>query len=110
MPEHGDDPSQYETVPLDLNPKFAAKLNELTGLTGKLAVMLKKKENGDCVYLGPDGCTIWDRAPYLCRVFDCRTWYQRFSRKQRKHLLAIGELDPEIIRAGRQRLHTLEGK
>jgi hypothetical protein len=111
IPSKGDDPGQYETEPLSLSEKFAAKLMQDIGEAPDYKpVMLKRRANGECVYLGEAGCTIWDRAPHLCRIFDCRLWYQRFSRKDRKRLLAIGELDPAIIKAGRQRLHTLEGK
>lgn len=33
---------------------------------------LTRKPDGSCVYLGDKGCTIHDRAPYVCRKFDCR--------------------------------------
>jgi hypothetical protein len=32
-------------------------------------------ENGNCAFLGPTGCTIHERAPSVCRVFDCRAAY-----------------------------------
>ncbi len=51
-----DDASQYETYSKD----------------GK--VYLAKKENDDCVYLGPNGCTIYERRPIVCRSFDCRDY------------------------------------
>ncbi len=34
--------------------------------------LLATKENGDCHYLGPHGCTIHDTRPISCRQFDCR--------------------------------------
>ncbi len=53
-PECGDDPGQYRTVPYN----------------GRL--ILDHAENGDCTYLGPEGCTIHDSAPVVCRELDCR--------------------------------------
>jgi Fe-S-cluster containining protein len=54
-----DDVSSYEHEPV-AHP-----------LTGAPAIALKRQRNGDCFYLGPTGCTIHDRAPALCREFDC---------------------------------------
>lgn len=39
--------------------------------------VLAKKPDGSCVYLGPQGCTIHERAPYVCQRFDCRVFYLR---------------------------------
>ena len=33
--------------------------------------MLRQRDNGDCVYLGPKGCEIYERRPAMCRVFHC---------------------------------------
>jgi len=52
-----DDASQYETY---------------TREDGKVCVA--KKANDDCVYLGPNGCSIYERRPIVCREFDCRDW------------------------------------
>jgi Fe-S-cluster containining protein len=41
-------------------------------ITGAPAIALKRQPNGDCFYLGPTGCAIHDRAPALCRDFDCQ--------------------------------------
>lgn len=68
---------------------------------------LARKPNGDCVYLTDGGCSIWHHAPSLCRVFDCRTWYKGFSRRDRKRLLAEGKLDKDVLAAGKARLDTL---
>ena len=43
------------------------------------ALMLAHKANGDCIYLGERGCTIWARRPRMCRTMDCRVLAQRFS-------------------------------
>jgi len=37
--------------------------------------MLAHKKNGDCIYLDRlEGCTIYDRRPYVCGNLDCRVW------------------------------------
>ena len=35
-------------------------------------VLVKRLDNGDCVYLGESGCTIHDDKPLVCQKFDCR--------------------------------------
>lgn len=50
----GDDPSLYETVEVD----------------GQLVIAPGK--GNACRYLGPKGCTIYDKRPAQCRAFDCR--------------------------------------
>lgn len=77
-------------------------------LTGETVFMLKHKPNGDCVYLGPDGCTIHDRAPAICKEFDCRRAFLKFRRHERKQLVRSGAVDQATFDAGKQRLHTLE--
>ncbi len=49
-----DDPKQYHTQVIQ----------------GRL--MLKWKPDGDCFYLGKNGCTIYERRPLRCRQLDCR--------------------------------------
>lgn len=65
FPERGDKIEDYETVPMWL-PNVGKEL------FGGDRVRLKQKENGECLYLGESGCTIWDKAPVICREFDCR--------------------------------------
>lgn len=74
------------------------------GLTGPV---LKEKSNGDCIYLGEDGCTIHDRAPKVCRVFDCRRWYLSHSRAERKRMVKRGLASKDVFDAGRERAGTL---
>jgi hypothetical protein len=63
----GDDLSQYQTEPHPYMPE---------------ARMLKHKPNGDCLYLGEEGCTIPATKPLMCQEMDCRriaqaiTWTQ----------------------------------
>ncbi len=73
--------------------------------------MLRKKANGDCFYLGEKGCTIWDKAPGVCKAFDCRLWYsgalQKYSRPERRQMLREGSLNAEIFYAGKKRVRSL---
>jgi len=96
-PEHGDDPLEYHTVPTRLRPD------------GRVERMLAHKLNGDCVYLGDAGCTIHGRAPWACRTFDCRRWFLGFPEAM-QDLLQVDDLDGEVVRAARERLHTLTGE
>jgi Fe-S-cluster containining protein len=98
FPEDGDDPARLEHVELP------------GGELGPLLV-LKHRENGDCVYLGPQGCTIHDRAPAVCRAFDCRTYFLSMTRAERRlherEAKRQGGDKSAIFRAGRARVHTL---
>lgn len=81
--------------------------NPLTGATG---FALDRLANGDCVYLGPDGCTIHDRAPAMCRKFDCRAQYllsRKFNREDRRRMHAQGVLTRDMLEAGRRLLDKL---
>ena len=93
LPEEGDDVASYK--------------HHYIGLPGGQAAVLDKGPDGNCVYLGPDGCTIHDRAPVICQVFDCRGWYLSKTRPERKRLVRMGLADKDIFEAGRQRLETL---
>lgn len=45
---------------------------------GKDVFALARMPNGDCYYLDEKkGCTIWHRAPSICREFDCRKSYAK---------------------------------
>jgi len=54
------------------NPDLYQTAETISALTGETGLALAQKPNGDCVYLGEEGCTIYDRAPAICRHFDCR--------------------------------------
>lgn len=68
-PEDGDDPSAYLTRTVK-HP-----------LTGQPVPALLHKPDGNCFYLGKEGCTIHERAPILCREFDCRRAVLNLKRK-----------------------------
>ena len=42
-------------------------------------LVLAAKPNGDCVYLGYKGCTIYKTRPSQCRTFDCRVLYEQMA-------------------------------
>ena len=71
--------------------------------------MLKVKQDGDCFYLGLCGCAIHDRAPYMCRIFDCREQHRMYSKEQREKLLRQGMLSRDVLRSGAILIHQ-EGK
>ena len=98
-PEYGDDIASYQTEPA---PADAIGVKSYG--TAEL-YMLLHKDNMDCIYLGNDGCTIWDRAPAVCKEFDCRKWFAKFTRAERRRFRKV--LDNDVMRAGRDRLHTL---
>jgi hypothetical protein len=65
---------------------------------------LAHKPNGDCVYLGPRGCTIHARRPSLCRIFDCRLFYLQEAakpRRERRRELAARFKAKELFEIGR---------
>jgi uncharacterized protein len=74
-------------------------------------VVLKRKSDGSCVYLGENGCTIHDWAPAQCKAFDCRELVQRLDkipRAQRIMMRRKGfKFNKEVEAAGRLRLQTL---
>lgn len=89
-PEHGDKPETYLTTPY-VNP-----------LTGEPGLMLAKKDNGECIYLGNSGCTIHDRSPTICQTFDCGKMFKAFPLKMRAKLLEAGMVSKEVMDMGRQ--------
>lgn len=74
------------------NPKFAGH------------VMLPHKPNGDCVYLGDNGCTIHDDKPYMCRTADCRLIAKRFNYTQARKLAVRNMIRIEVWRRGKELL------
>ena len=75
-PDKGDDVSSYVTAQWYRD-----------GLDKPPIIILDRLPNGDCSYLGSNGCTIWDRAPHACRMFDCRDYFKSHSRNQRRELM-----------------------
>jgi Fe-S-cluster containining protein len=65
---------------------------------------LSQRDNGDCVYLGDGGCTIYDRRPFVCRGFDCRQLFLSQSRDVRRQWIKDKMVSREVYAAARTRL------
>ena len=63
-------------------------------------------EGGDCVYVGPGGCTIHARRPALCRGYDCRVGYLSLTRQQRRADARARPYQRAIYRAARRLLES----
>jgi hypothetical protein len=70
----------------------------------RLGRALQRKPNGDCVYLGPDGCTIHATAPHVCQRFDCRDLILKTDRVGRRKAIKSGELPKALFDRGREML------
>jgi hypothetical protein len=70
----------------------------------RLGRALKRLPNGDCIYLGPDGCTIHDHAPHVCGRFDCRELFLKSDRAGRRQAIKSGKLPKELFDKGREML------
>lgn len=88
-PERGDDPARYLTEPME-HP-----------MTGKTVHVLKHGPDGWCIYLGQNGCTIHDRAPAICREFDCGQAWAMVPRAERRRRVKAGLADAAIYAQGR---------
>jgi hypothetical protein len=81
-------------------------------VTGKPALAIAHQENGDCVYQSAAGCSIHNRRPYLCRIFDCRLYHLDMMKRPRaarrsdlRHQFKAQEIDG--IGAAMLRRHPL---
>jgi len=90
-PEHGDVVEDYRTTEV-IDPA-----------TRMVKTVLAKRPDGSCVYLGPSGCTIHDRAPSTCRAFDCKRLYDRLEKIMKPEQLADLTLRSPPLQVGRRR-------
>ncbi len=91
-PEAGDIAELYETEDVHDHRR------------NRMAKALAHKPNGDCIYLGPQGCTIHTWWPSLCRIFDCRLYYlQQLAkpRRERKQDMESQSKAKELFDIGR---------
>lgn len=98
-PDKGDRPQDFETVLIN-HP-----------LKGGLVFAIKPNDDGStrCRYLGPTGCTVYDKRPVLCREFDCRRLVEMESRiRQMIGPKADEEGVMKLIRRGKELIE--EGK
>jgi hypothetical protein len=82
----------------------------LTDPASGKSVFLLATADGQCVYLGAAGCTIYDRRPLLCRSFDCRKHYLILPRQDRDNLVRLGLSSRAVFNAGRARLKSLSSE
>jgi Fe-S-cluster containining protein len=94
-PEQGDEVQSYQVQVR----KDAA--------SGAFVYLLDTNEKGECVYLGPSGCTIYNRRPLLCRSFDCRKHYLILPKQDRDNLVRLGLSSRAVFNEARRRLKTL---
>lgn len=92
-PDKGDDISQYVTAQWYRD-----------GINRPPVMILDRLPNGDCAYLGEHGCTIHDRAPYECRMYDCRELFRNSDRPGRKLAVKNGIVPKAIFERGRELL------
>lgn len=89
-PECGDDIHLYATEIMT---------NPLTRMPQRKIV---QKRNGECFYLGPKGCTIYDQRPAICREYDCGDQHASMSKATRRMMIARGYLSKDKCEAGRR--------
>jgi Putative zinc- or iron-chelating domain len=65
--------------------------------------VLNNKPNGDCAHVGPDGCTIYEKRPAVCRTYDCRKHFKSLTGNERRRF-SKSVLGDEA----RKRLDTLD--
>jgi Fe-S-cluster containining protein len=97
LPEKGDRIEEY-----DWAKWIDAKTGEFKGFI--LWRVPDGPNRGDCIYLTKDGCSIWERAPYTCRHFDCRETFRNSDRQGRKLAIKRGTMPKEIFERGRELL------
>lgn len=84
------------------------RCHEEVAPNGKRYAVLDRNQDGSCVYLMPNGCGIFDRAPAICRRMDCRTLYRDTEPAERAQRAIENPQMVLVYRAGRERLHTLK--
>ena len=99
LPEDGD-PAAYLTR--DAPPGLLATFDFLAVFDAPVSKFLAQRPNGECVYLGDTGCTIYPRRPSICRTFDCGAMFRTLSRAERKRRVKLGLANPPIYDRGRE--------
>jgi hypothetical protein len=94
LPQHGDVVECY--------------LHEYVDLPWAGYGPLLKKVDGHCVYLVDGKCSIWERAPAICKTFDFPKFFLSRPRAERRRLVKAGLGSQALMKADRDRLHTLE--
>ena len=66
--------------------------------------VLKRQENGSCLYLGVSGCTIYEKRPVVCRAFDCAGMVQRLKKKEIPLMIRDGLISKKVVARGKELL------
>ena len=69
--------------------------------------VLDRKENGECVYLTDTGCGIHEKAPDICKRFDCRVLVQITPAWRQGVRITENPNMSFVYKAGRERQDTL---
>jgi hypothetical protein len=72
------------------------------------ALMLAHKANGDCIYLGSQGCTIHATKPLMCKEADCRNIAKNITWTTARKLSKQGRLRMPVWKRGKELLHMEE--
>jgi len=72
------------------------------------AIMLAHKPNGDCIYLIESGCSIHDRAPFLCRSADCRSIALKYDFTTAMQLHQMKRIDIRVWDKGNELVKKLK--
>lgn len=98
----GEDPRDY---------RVERVLDATKGEMGWRLQHKAKRDGGGCIYLGDGGCTIHDRAPAVCKQFDCRfvhAMLEELPRPMRRRLMHLydsrGIYGPEVRAAAKARM------
>ena len=70
--------------------------------------VLDRKDNGECIYLTDMGCSIHDRAPDICKRFDCRVLVQITPAWRQGVRITQNPSMAHVYASGRERMNTLE--
>jgi len=89
-PECGDiiDDYEHEPAPKPFEGRF----------------ILRHSLNGDCYYLGLNGCVIHGKAPAICREFDCREFARSLGYTQARKMKKRGIISAKILNIGKRLL------
>lgn len=95
LPQNGDVMENYDYTTI-IDPRNGAEI-----------FMIKRQDNGACIYLGEKGCTIYEKRPLICRVYDCRKFYLSLTEEDRRIMLRNNPEHANEFNAAKKRLNTL---
>ena len=74
------------------------------------ALMIAHKQDGSCIYLDDNGCTIHGHAPSLCRSADCRALAVKLNFEEAMKLHNLRRLDIRVWDKGKSLLRETKNK